>query len=220
MICLLSVLTLCLAVSVICTPVTAQAAAKKGLVKKGSNYYYYKKGKKITNKWKKIKQDGVKYKFYFGKKGKAYKAKSLTNKAYNVKLFKIKGKKYGFDNKARRVIVDASAGKAAGVYVDNKNKIYVFNKKGIYDSKASKALRKTFGSYRSTKVKSKTLRDDVIKAFGEPLQEKMENCCSDVRWNDDPYQDVILTYKYFEVDLVYNEKTQEYAVDNLWPVVV
>ena len=200
---LLTAVCLFTAVSVVVPPVQAQAAAKSGLVKKGSKYYYYKKGKKLINKWKKVKQKKVKYKFYFGKKGAAYKASNPFNKAYNVKLFKIGKKKYGFDNKSHLV--------APGVYVDSKSKIYAFGKKGVYDSKTTKDLRSRFASGK----RSKTLLADLEKALGEPLKTVVEkNSCNDAaKWNNDSYIDVVLQYKYFEVIMVQNEKTGEYAID-------
>ena len=96
------------------------AAAKSGLVKKKNKYYFYKKGKPLKNKWKTIKVDGKKYRFYFGKNGAAYRAGSLYLNAYNVKVYKIGGKKYGFDSNSHRV--------AAGIYVDGSYRFLVFGK--------------------------------------------------------------------------------------------
>ena len=68
----------------------AEAAEKSGLVKSKKKYFYYKKGKKVKNKWLNVKVKGTKYRFYFGKNGAAYTG-----------VKKIKGKTYCFNAKAQ-----------------------------------------------------------------------------------------------------------------------
>jgi hypothetical protein len=73
------------------TVIQAEAAtAKKGLVKVKKKYYFYAKGKKVKNKWKKVKVKGTSYKYYFGKNGAAYTG-----------LKKVKGKTYYFNAKGQ-----------------------------------------------------------------------------------------------------------------------
>lgn len=64
----------------------AAAAVKSGLVKENGKYYYYAKGKKVKNTWKKVGS----YKYYFGSGGAA---------CTGVK--KIKGAYYVFDKNGR-----------------------------------------------------------------------------------------------------------------------
>ena len=78
-------------------PASAQADEPNGLVNVNDKYYFYSNGKAVHNKWIKAPVDGVMQKFYFGKSGAACKAGRLYENAYNVKLFRIKGVKYGFD---------------------------------------------------------------------------------------------------------------------------
>ena len=42
--------------------------------KSQSKYYAYENGKKVCNKWRTIKVEKKKYRFYFDKKGRAYQA--------------------------------------------------------------------------------------------------------------------------------------------------
>ena len=192
--------------------VPAQAAVKKGLVKSGGKYYYYnKKGEKTINKLKTLKQNGKKYVFYFGKNGAAFKAANSFDKTYNVKLFKIGKKQYGFDQYSHRV--------KPGIYVDSMSKIFVFNAKGVYDSKKSKTLRGKFKSVYDGGPKSKTLVDDIISVLGKPLkQEGGQKSCGG--WDpDDSFTDMHLYYKYFEVQIFHNETTGEYGLNNFFSVI-
>lgn len=158
-------------------PVSVQAATvKNGLVKKGSNYYYYKNGKLLKNAWKTIGKN----RYYFGKTGAAYKAKATPGMTYNINLKKIKGKYYGFDSKARMV---------KGIYSSAMGDLYAFNTKtGVYDSAKTKKLRKA-GAYKKTS-------EDLRKLLGKPLKTAKNNSCFD--FGGDGYT---LTYKYFRVSL-------------------
>ena len=113
---------------VLVPPVSVEAATvKSGLKKEKGNYYYYVKGKKVTNTWKTVKG----YKYYFGKTGAAYKGTVYYGEK-QIKIAKIKGKYYGFDNYARMV---------KGDYVKN-GKFYSFNTKtGVYNSSRTAKLR-------------------------------------------------------------------------------
>ena len=86
-------------------PVTVEAAAKKKtkLKKVKGKYYAYEKGKKVCNKWRTIKVGKKKYRFYFDKKGRAYKANKAAMGKTGVLVKKIKGKYYGFDYQGHMV---------------------------------------------------------------------------------------------------------------------
>ena len=206
-ICLALMLALTMQAAVVPALPAAQtwAASRKGLVKSGKKYYYYKKGSKIKNKWKKVSVKGVKYRFYFGKNGAAYRAKSLFLNAYNVKLFKIGKKKYGFDNYSHAV--------APGIYVDGSSRIYVFEKKGVYSDKKTKALRAALPKGKiSTDMYSR-----VIAKLGRPKKVTEGNSCSG--WNAvDPFTDLSLVYEHFEVQLVRNDKTKAYMLNNYFSI--
>lgn len=133
-------------------PVSVQAAAKKGLVKSGKNYYYYQNGKKIKNKWKTVtvknsKGKKVSYRYYFGKDGKAYIAKNEKSLGYtkNIVCKKIGKYSYGFDRLGHMV--------KSGYYnnpdkfdKNNDSLTYYFDSKGHYVASKSKSIRKA-GAY-------------------------------------------------------------------------
>lgn len=200
---LFALLALTFAVSVF-GPASVQAAKKTGLVKAGGKYYYYQNGAKLKNKWKSAKgDDGKVYRFYFGKKGAANKAPTVFNKAYNVKLFKVGKKKYGFDNLSHLA--------KPGYYVTSKNELVVIGKKGIYNAKKTKELRRELKPNK----KSKGLYSKVIKTFGKPTSELESNSCNE--WNaTDPFTDVTLIYPYFDVDMTRNDKTKEYIINGIF----
>ena len=206
-ICLALMLALTMQAAVVPALPAAQtwAASRKGLVKSGKKYYYYKKGAKIKKKWKTVSVKGVKYRFYFGKNGAAYRAKNLYLNAYNVKLFKIGKKKYGFDNYSHVV--------APGIYVDGSSKIYVFGKKGVYSNKKTKALRAALPKGKiSTDMYSR-----VIAKLGRPKKVTEANSCNG--WNaTDPFTDLSLVYSHFEVQLVRNDRTKEYKLNNYFSI--
>ena len=185
-------------------PASVHAGTLNGLVKKGKTYYFYKKGKKLKNKWKTCKIDGKKQKLYFGKKGAAYRAGSLYENAYNVKIFKIKNKKYGFDNNGFLV--------KKGVYVNGSFKILAFKKKGVYDEKKTKKLR---SKLKIGKI-SKKMYDKVTSVLGKPLSVSRSDSCTP--WNDeDSFTDVVLDYGHYDVQLIQNDRTKEYMLDGYFP---
>lgn len=189
---------------------SAMAATKKGLVKKGKNFYFYKNnGKMLVNKWKTIREKGKKYKFYFGKNGKAYKADMPFDKTYVVKVKKIDGTQYGFDTAAHMV--------KGGPYVDQKGRLWVFKKDGQYDAETTKALRNavSFGEVGTD------LKERIIAAFGEPVKEETYDSCD--KWNgteEDKFTDILMYYSYFQIQLVKNEKTGEYKMNGFVPIEV
>lgn len=196
---LLGVLIVVMAMSM---SLTAFAAVKKGLVKKGGKYYYYKSGKMVRNTWKTVKKN----RYYFGKNGAAYKAAKPFDGTYNVKICKIKGKKYGFDAKSHLV--------AEGTYVDDRSRIWVFTGKGRLDDAKTAELRSMFPADQI----SADLYDRVITAFGEPATpvEYAQSCGG---WNqDDSFKDVIITYKYFQVQLILNETAKTYKFTGFFSV--
>lgn len=166
------------------TATTVQAATKNGLVKKGKNYYYYKKGKMVKNAWKTVKTTvngkTVKYRYYFGKNGKAYRATTSYNCTYNVVIKKVNGKKYGFDTKGRL---------AAGVYADEEKtaeNLYYFNAKGVYNAKKTKALNavaKEGGDLAA-----------LVALLGEPESRTEADSCLIAG-----YTDITLTYEHFSI---------------------
>ena len=173
---------------------TAQAAKNKLKNKGGTfgKYYYYKSGKMQKKTWRNFKQKGVKYRFYFGKNGVAYRAKKPFDGRYNVKVYKIKGKQYGFDTMSHLV--------AGGTYADTTGKIWVFQENGQLDSTATNALRSTFPQ----QLEGTDLYDKVISQFGEPLSVDKDDSCNG--WNTtDSFKDYMINYKYFQVQLVCNE---------------
>ena len=213
---------LVLILSVLSVP--AQAAAKKGLVNtplKKSNMYqirdkksrklfgtysFYKAGKPVKNKWKTVKGN----KYYFGKKGVAYKANPTFDKTIDVKVFRIKGKKYGFDSCSHLV--------GKGIYGTSARTLLVFDEKGMLDQAATDALHAKIPSKIGT-----TVRDDVISLFGKPLKEDEAKSCGPSPWDasfgegadalNRPVWDVSLFYEHFRVDLIYNKDNGEYHVE-------
>lgn len=157
------------------TAENVQAATKKGLKKEGNYYYYYVKNKRVKKKWKTVKTTSngkkISYKYYFGSNGRAYAARNLKkSEGYNknVVLKKIGKYYYGFDNKGHMV--------KSGYYNDPRKfdsngdtMTYYFDKKGHYNAKKSKAIRKA-GAYGRN---AKTLR----KILGKPKKTKKLNSC-------------------------------------------
>ena len=193
----------------------AQAAAvKNGLVKvrdtsdefvKDYNYYFYKKGTMVKKQWKTIREKGKKYKYYFGKKGAANKAKALFDGSYNVKVFRINGKKYGFDMNAHLV--------SEGIYVDQASKIWVFKKGGVYDNQTTKALRNRFKNYDAGGIRSTELYDELVCTLGKPVSESTAVPCAS--WDGLDFAEftvVVLNYNCYSVQLLRRDKTGEYGV--------
>ena len=187
---------------------SVHAAEKNGLVTKASgSIYYYQKGKLLKNAWKTITIKKKKYKYYFGKNGSAYKAPANLFGFYNVKVFKIGKAKYGFDTEGHLV--------AKGIYVDDSSKIWVFTSSGKYNDKTTKTLRKKFRPFDVTHKVSKDLLKQVRKYFGKPKRSEYSNSCKP--WNHtDQFEDLKLIYSHYEVQLVHNKTTGEYALNGFF----
>ncbi len=165
-------------------PTTVEAAAKKGLVKEGKNYYYYVKGKKVKNVWKTVTVKNVKYKYYFGKKGAAYKAPKDTYTNNNMVVKKINGKYYGFNNVGRMV---------TGVWSSDAGKVYYFSSKGVYNETKSKNIR--------TAIKKNNVAD-TIKALGKVKKKNESNSC--LQQNS---TDIVYTYEHVTLTVIRDNTT-------------
>ena len=183
------------------TAVPVSAAAKtyknklvkvkiKGSSPKDYNYYFYKKnGKKLKKAWKTIKVKGKKQKFYFGKNGKAYKAKKVKSFKYNVVTKKIKSVTYGFG-------VDAYLLK--GLYVgpgfNNTGKIYYFDQKGVLDQDVSSEITNA----AKTESDSAELRKLLDRYAGKPKKVYTTSVCTLVDGVEPKYT-TVEQYGTFEV---------------------
>ncbi|MDY5496557.1 MAG: hypothetical protein SPF99_01045 [Anaerobutyricum sp.] len=92
--------------------IEVEAKTRNGLVKKGSTYYYYKRGKKVKKQWVKVKKKS----YYFKKDGKAatgsykikskyyiFKANGQLYKPSKKKIVTVKGQKYQVSPKGTAV---------------------------------------------------------------------------------------------------------------------
>lgn len=145
-------------------------ATKKGLVKSGSNYYYYSNGKKVTNKWvmkvyvgKDSNGAKVYKRMYFGANGAAYRATS-SNGLFVVKT--IAGKKWGFDKKGYLM--------PKGLYVGKKSEqFFYFNSTGTLNTSISKAFNKA-----AVYAKSYTKLSALLKKYNiKPVKTSRTGTC-------------------------------------------
>lgn len=172
-------------------PVTVQAASGELVTKKGNKYYYFK-GKKQVNCWKRI--DGEYY--YFGKNGAAYMAEKIDGIKYNIVVKKIKDTYYGFDNEGHRVggLNSTMAG----------NLFYFSPKSGVY-------APKTTAKYRAA-AKTGVYSAGLHKLLGKPLKtEKLTDLC--VNWGTTGKNYI---YKKYELQTVYDAKVKKERVLGLW----
>ena len=196
----LIVLLVCLLCAGMAAAVPVSAAAKtyknklvkvkiKGSSPKDYNYYFYKKnGKKLKKAWKTIKVKGKKRKFYFGKNGKAYKAKKVKSFKYNVAVKKIKSVKYGFGTDAYLL-----KGLYVGPGFNNSGKIYYFNQKGILDEDVSSEIKDA----AKTESDSAELRKLLSRYAGKPKKVSTTNACTRVK-DVEPKSMTIEEYGTFE----------------------
>ena len=207
-----SVLTMCflLAMSVLFLTGARMVSAEnaEGLVERGGRYYFCENGSDLLNSWKTLYVGGSSETFYFGADGAAYCAERMEDGSYNVQVFSIQGKRYGFDNAGHLL--------ERGIYVNHHYQLFVFDKKGIYNQKATKKLRKTLKPYSKTGKVSRDFYRLVLKKLGKPLKTVRSNSCSPLNERDS-FTDVVLKYRYFEVQLIQNKRTKEYAIDNFFP---
>lgn len=167
--------------------VVQAAGNKSGMVKSGKQYFYYKNGKKVKNKWKTIKG----FCYYFGKKGAA--VSGLTKIKDKLYYFDEKGrmkrnywykKTYYFDNKGRSL---------TGVQCIKKNyvfQLYYFDSNG----KLIKEKQKILNAYNNDSMYGKPV-DSLEAVIGKPLSieyPEEEGCFGTGR-------DVILHYPGFQV---------------------
>lgn len=172
-------------------PVTVQAAAGTLVTKNGNKYYYYK-GKKQVNCWKKI--DGEYY--YFGKNGAAYMAEKIDGVKYNIAVKKVKGVSYGFDNEGHRV---------GGLNITMAGNLFYFSPKtGVY-------APKTTAKYRAA-AKTGVYSTELRKLLGKQLKtEKLNDLC--VSWGTTGKNYI---YKKYELQTVYDAKVKKERVLGLW----
>ena len=186
-------------------PASAQADEPNGLVNVNDKYYFYSNGKAVHNKWIKAPVDGVMQKFYFGKSGAACKAGRLYENAYNVKLFRIKGVKYGFDMNSFLV--------KPGIYVNGAFQLMAFGKNGKYNEAKTKKLRKKLPIGKI----SKGMYKKVISTLGKPLSVSFSDSCSPWK-STGSFTDVKMTYNHFEVQLIREDRTKQYMLDGFFPI--
>lgn len=189
---------------------TTHAAVKNGLVTRPSgNIYYYQKGKLLKNSWKTVTVKKKRYKYFFGKNGAAYKAGANRHGYYNVKVFTVGKKKFGFDSDGHLV--------SKGIYVDNNQKILAFTSTGKYNENRSKSLRRKFRIFEETHKVSKDFYRQVRKAFGKPVRQETRDGCT--RWNStDEFELICLIYKHFEIELTHDVTTGEYAISGFFNI--
>lgn len=180
--------------------VQAAASQKSGLVKVKKKYFYYKKGKKVKNKWVNVKIKGKTKRYYFGKTGAA---------CTGVK--KIKGNVYCFNAKAqmlksswyKKTYYLGEDGKAyTGIWTVD-GKLYAFAGNGKKDAAKTELLQKC--SVQGTDLA------ELKKLIGEPdAADYMASCMT---WENQSGDDGILTYKNFTVyTFRYGEKEIVWSV--------
>ena len=137
-----------------------QAAEKKGLVRSGLTVRYYKGGKPITSQWKKAKENGTAYWFYFGKDGKAYRASKKVGFQNNIVVKTIAGVRYGFDIYGHRL---------RGLYANAspRGKFYFFTSKGVYNPSRTLTYRKLSTAGTSSARLRKALGQSLKTETGE-----------------------------------------------------
>ena len=183
---------------------------------KGSYYYFSKKGKLQKKKWvKNLKVRGRKYTFYFGKNGKAYTAKGSSGSASTqIIAKKIKGKVYGFDEKAHRV--------SGGLWATMKGKLYYFEKNGVYNADKTAVYSKVAKSGRT----GKSLMDEIKSEFGEPKKISKTDSCNPFDYNPSSggtlsmgnYSAWQMIYDNVQVILDRNDVTGVYYIEGVFPL--
>ena len=144
---------------------SAFAAGKKGLVKSGGKYYYYQSGRRIKNKWKSVKVNGVTYRFYFGSNSAAYSGKKAK-----PAIKKIQGATYAFDENAHMikgvVFIEKKFDSSLFCYVGN---FYVFGKNGKLNKGETKKLQALYKKViRGARVPAEEFQK-VLAKYGEKV---------------------------------------------------
>lgn len=151
-------------------------------------YYYDANGKKLTNAWKTIRQGGNNYRFYFGKNGKACKAKKDGTFKYNVAIHTIKGIKYGFDVNGRMV---------TGVWINasfDRPYFYYFNADGKFNAARSQALR----TAAKKGAPASGLKNLLKKYVGKPKSTLRSGACT-IYKGQEPLYATIVRYQRLEI---------------------
>lgn len=177
--------------------------------------YYLKSGRVVTNRFKTLKDGTKKYRFYFGKDGKAYRAEGNSYMSTTqVKLFKINGKKYGFDENAHM---------AKGLWSTKENKLCYFEDSGVLNLTKSKVYRKAAKVGR----KSKTLPKQLKKVFKKPKKTQKSDSCNpfDVKNAENlsskqmkKYVGYVWTYDHISMSMTKNKSTGVYYMEGAGPI--
>ncbi|MBR6221984.1 MAG: hypothetical protein IKQ71_00955 [Lachnospiraceae bacterium] len=189
-----------------------------GLEKKenldGFELYYLKNGKKIKNAWKTVEGKNGKFKYYFGKNGKAYKASSFAGmRTTKVVVKAIKGKKYGFDENGHNV---------KGLWSTDTRLVFFNKKNGVYDDAKSKEYQQCVKAGRL----SETMPEEIETLFGKPLKVRSTASCNpfDLKEDEELSEDIVKRYKgynyyydNFVISLTHNTESGIYHMDGAIP---
>lgn len=132
----------------------------------------YKKGKKVKKAFGTWNDGTGKHRYYFDKKGNAVHGEVVWYDGMQpvrfLKLVKIKGSTYAFDEKGHIVTgVQVVMGKTMGDYNFDSGKLYYFGKKGRMNKAKTKALQKvTRKGYNYSKF-LKTLARYKVRPVGQ-----------------------------------------------------
>ena len=194
-------------------------AAYTGLMKNesldGFELYYLKKGAKVKNAWKTIEGKNGKFKYYFGKNGKAYKADSLPGmRTTKVVVKTINGKKYGFDENGHNV---------KGLWATDTKLVFFNEKSGIYDD----AKSKTYQQAVKADTLSETMPADIESIFGKAEKIKTTASCNpfDLKEGEELSESIIKRYKgynyffkNFMISITHNTESGVYHMDGAIPL--
>ena len=177
--------------------------------------YYIENGKAAVNTWQTVEEKTGKFTYYFGAKGKAYKADSISGmRTTKVAIKKVEGVKYGFDEDGHSV---------KGLWSTD-TKLAFFNKKtGVYDQKATKKYQKAVKRGK----KSAGLDKKIKKTFGKPKKVKKNSSCNpfDIKSNQTITSSMLKNYKGYNyiyknivISMTKNTKTGVYYMDGAGPI--
>jgi hypothetical protein len=176
----------------------AEAAEKSGLVKSKKKYFYYKKGKKVKNKWVSVKIKGKKQKYYFGKNGAAYTG-----------VKKVKGKIYCFNAKGqmqkntwyKKAYYLGNNGAAyTGIRVID-GMLYGFGANGKLDAEKTKLLQE-YGKQGADAAALKAVIGDPVSAdYAASCMTYEGQSGEDGIWTYDGF--TIFTFRYGEKEIVW-----------------
>ena len=177
--------------------------------------YYYVAGKPVVNKWVTVKEKKGKFRYYFGKDGKAYKAASIKGmRTTKVQIRTVKGKKYGFDENGHRV---------KGLWSTGEKLAFFSKKNGVYNKKVTKKYQKVVKYGKTSPDMIKTIK----KVFGKPKKIKETNSCNPFDITDGSgfsgdtlkkYKGYTCTYKNIVISLTKNVETGVYHMEGASPL--